>query len=85
MSNSLLGHPAKLGKGALQARKPALLALIAERSHMQPPRIAERRDKQEHLDLAAGDLDQALAKVDLKLLARRRLDSFDGALRPITA
>src|SRR5271166_6012080 len=69
----LLGHPAKLGEVALQADKPALLALIAERSHMQPPRIAERRDKQERLDLAAGDLDQALAKVDLELLARRRL------------
>jgi len=41
---------------------------------MQPPRIAERRDEQERLDLAAGDLDQALAEVDLKLLARRCSD-----------
>ena len=31
----LLGHPAKRGEGAVQAGKPALLALIAERSQIQ--------------------------------------------------
>jgi hypothetical protein len=33
---------------------------------MQPPRESERRDEQKHFDLAAPDLDQALAKIDLK-------------------
>jgi hypothetical protein len=73
IKQNLLGNSTKLGERTLQAGKPALLALVSERSYMQPPRKPKRRDKQEHLDLAAGDLDQALTKVDLKLLARRGL------------
>ena len=46
---------------------------------MQPTRVTKGRDKQEYLHLAAGDLNQALAKIDLKLLAGRRLKPHRGA------
>jgi hypothetical protein len=49
------------------------LPLVAERPDVLPARIAERGDEQIRPHLAAGDLDQALAKIDLQLFARRRL------------
>ena len=40
--------------------------------------MAERRNEEERLDLDAADLDQALAEIDLKLPARRRLEPDAG-------
>src|SRR5208283_3035504 len=79
VEQDFLGHPAEPGKGALEAVEPALLPLVAKRPHMQPTRVAERGDKQERLDLGAPDLNQALAKVDLQLLAGRGLKARRGA------
>ena len=69
----LLGNPAEVTEGALHASKPTLLALVAERPDIEPPRIAQRRHKQVHLDVLVADHCSALAEVDLQLLARRRL------------
>jgi len=69
------GDPAELSKRTFESGKPALLAFMAERPHLQAARIAKRRDQQQRLDLDAGDVDQALANIDLRLLAGRRLKS----------
>ena len=69
-----LRDAAELGKRTLHSGKPTLLAFMAERPRLQAARIAQRRDKHERLDLDAGDVDEALAKINLQLLAGRRLN-----------
>src|SRR5712671_3261702 len=58
VEQNLIGYAAKPSKGALQARKPALLALVAECSNVQSTRVTKGGDKQEHLHLATRDLNQ---------------------------
>ena len=70
----LLGHAAELHEGAFQAIEPALLPFVVERSDMVPARVAQRGDEQVGANLAAADLDQTFAKIDLQLLAGRRLE-----------
>jgi hypothetical protein len=71
----LFGDPAEMTKCPLDTGKPTLLALVAERPHIEPPRVAQRRHKQVHLDVLTTDRHPALAKIDLQLLARRCLKS----------
>jgi len=68
-------------ESTLHTGKPTLLALVAKRPDIEPPRVAQRRDKQIHLDVLVADHCPALAKVDLQLLARRRLETNRRARR----
>src|SRR5262249_39252665 len=56
-----------------QAVEPALLSLVAECPNVMPARIAEGGNEQIRPNFTAADLDQAFAKIDLHLLAGRRL------------
>jgi hypothetical protein len=56
--------------------KPVLLPLDPEGTNMQPARMAEGRDEEEHLLLLVPDPDPALAEIDLQLLARSRLKPY---------
>jgi hypothetical protein len=69
----LFGDPAEVAERALDTGKPALLALIAKRPNIEPPRVAERRHKQVHPHILVADRHPALAKVDLQLPAGWRL------------
>ena len=62
-------------EGTLHPGKPVLLPLGPEGPHMQPTRMAEGRDEEEHLLLFVADPDPALAEVDLQLLAGPRLEA----------
>jgi hypothetical protein len=73
VEQDLLGHPAKFRERTFQSVEPALLPFVAECPDVMPARIAERGNEQIRANLAPADLDQALAKIDLELLARRRL------------
>ena len=73
------GHAAELHEGAFQAIEPALLPFVAECSDMVPARVAQRGDEQVGANLAAADLDQPFAKIDLQLFAGRRLEPHRGA------
>jgi hypothetical protein len=64
---NLTRHAAEGSEGALQSVEPTVLPLMSIRSHMQPPRVTQRRDEEEDLDRNATDLDPALTKVDLQL------------------
>jgi hypothetical protein len=79
VEQDLLGHAPERPEGALQPLEPVLLALAAERAHVQPARVAEGGDEQEDPDRLAGDLDPPLAEVDLELPARRGLEAHRGA------
>jgi hypothetical protein len=76
----LFGNPAKVPEGALDTGKPTLLALVAKRPDIKPPRIAQCRYEQVHLHLLVADRHPTLAEIDLQLLARRRLKA-DGRAR----
>src|SRR5262245_64623329 len=67
----LFGDPAEVAECALDTSKPALLALIAKRPNIEPPRVAQRRHKQVHLRILIADRHTPLAKIDLQLSARR--------------
>jgi len=69
----LFGNPAKVPEGALDTGEPTLLALVAKRPDIKPPRIAQGRYEQVHLHLFVADRHPTLAEIDLQLLARRRL------------
>jgi hypothetical protein len=69
----LFGNSAKVLERAFDTGKPTLLALVAERLDIEPPRVAQRCHKQVHLYVLAADRHPALAKIDLQLLAGRRL------------
>ena len=69
----LFGDAAKMPEGTLQPGKPALLALVAERPDIEPARVAKGGNKQVDLYGVAADRYPALAKINLQLLARRRL------------
>src|SRR5262249_11536827 len=73
VQQDLLRHSAELGKRAFQSVEPALLSLVAKRPDVMPARITERGNEQIRAHFAAADLDQALTKIDLHLLARRCL------------
>src|SRR6516165_1633624 len=73
VQQDLLRHSAELGKRAFQSVEPALLSLVAKRPDVMPARITERGNEQIRAHFAADDLDQALTKIDLHLLARRCL------------
>jgi hypothetical protein len=66
-------NPAKAQKGALHALKPVGLALPQRGADMQPARVAQGGHKQMHPHPLAANPHPRLAKVDLHLLARRRL------------
>src|SRR5262245_26821621 len=68
------GHSTELHECAFQPIEPAFLSFAVEGPDVMPARRAERGDKQIRADLAPADLDQALAKIDLQLLTRRRLN-----------
>jgi hypothetical protein len=71
-------YPAKALEPPFQAIKPRRLALMPEGPHKHPPRIPQRRDKQMYPHRVAADRYSRLAKVDLQLLARRRLKPQTG-------
>src|SRR5262245_19536398 len=73
VQQDLLRHSAELRKRAFQSVEPALLSLVAKRPDVMPARITERGNEQIRAHFAAADLDQALTKIDLHLLARRCL------------
>src|SRR6266853_6905232 len=75
----LLRHPAKPAERAFHAVEPGRLPLMPERPHKWPPRIAQCRYEQMHPHRVAADRHPRLAKVDLQLLARRRLEPQAGA------
>ena len=51
----LVGDPAKMAERALDTGKPALLALVAERPDIEPPRVTQRGHNQAHLDVLVVD------------------------------
>ncbi|WGR93072.1 hypothetical protein MTX26_24630 [Bradyrhizobium sp. ISRA443] len=80
LSNSTSsGHATELHEGAFQIIEPTLLPFVAECSDMVPARAAQRGNEQVGANLAVADLDQPFAKIDLQLLARRRLEPHRGA------
>src|SRR5512139_1401275 len=54
--------------------EPLALALVQERLHEHPPRVAQYRDEEVDRDLLPSDPDLALAEVDLHLPPRRSLE-----------
>jgi hypothetical protein len=74
IEQDFLGHSAKLREGTFQPIEPALLPFVAESPDVRTSRVAEGGNKQVGAQLRPADLDQALAKIDLHLLARRRLE-----------
>ena len=82
----LLRHPTKMAKRRLDAVHPRRLPLMAERLRVNPPRVAQRRDKQVHAQALAADRHPGLAKIDLQLMPGRCLKSNRrsrlGAHRP---
>ena len=82
----LLRHPTKMAKRRLDAVHPRRLPLMAERFRVNPPRVAQRRDKQVHAQALAADRHPGLAKIDLQLMPGRCLKSNRrsrlGAHRP---
>ena len=67
-------NPAEGLKRAFQAREPAVLLLVSESANMKTARIAERRHEKEDLRRHPADLHAPLAKIDLQLIARLRLE-----------
>ena len=74
----LLRHPAKALERALHAVEPGRLPLVPEGPDKRPSRVAQRRHKQVHPHPLAADRHRDPAKVDLQLLARRRLEPQTG-------
>src|ERR1700761_2857570 len=70
VEQNLPRYAAKGTEGTLQSVKPAILPLMSIRAHMQSPRVAEGRDKEEDLDRSTANLDPAFTKVDLQLFTR---------------
>jgi hypothetical protein len=71
----LFGNSAKVAESAFDTGKPTLLALVAKRLDIEPPRVAQRRYEQINLHIVVADHRPTLAKVDLQLLAGRRLEA----------
>jgi hypothetical protein len=66
---------AERAEGALQPVEPRRLAGVREDAHVQPARVAQRRDEEVQPLAHAGDVHRALAEVDLELIARGRLEA----------
>lgn len=62
-------HSAKLHERAFQAVESALLPFVAECSDMVAARVAQLGDEQLGTNLAAANLNQSFAKIDLQLFA----------------
>ena len=73
VEQDLLRHPAKALERALHAVEPGRLPLVPEGPDKRPSRVAQGRHKQVHPHPLAADRHRDPAKVDLQLLARRRL------------
>jgi hypothetical protein len=79
----LLRNAPEVRERRLDPVEPRRLPLVPERLNEDPTRIAERRHEQIDPHALAADLDPQLAKVDLKLPPRRRLEPHAGPrLRP---
>jgi hypothetical protein len=73
-------NPAEPQERPFHAFKPVGLALPERGANVQPPRVAQRRHEQMHPHPLAADPHPRVAKVDLQLPARRRLEPHRRAL-----
>ena len=72
-------HPAKMAKRTLDPVEPGRLPLVPEGLHENPPRVAQGRDEQVDAHALTGDRGAHLAKIDLHLVTRRRLETHRRA------
>ena len=75
VEQNLLRNPAEMAERPLHAVEPGRLSLMPEGAHKYSPRITERRHEQVQLHNLAADRGPRLAKVDLQLPPRRRLEA----------
>jgi hypothetical protein len=73
IEDHLLRDPAEVPERALRAVQPGRLPLMPEGPDKRPPQIAQGRDKQMHPHRGTPNRHRDRPKVDLRLLARRRL------------
>src|SRR3546814_9240339 len=73
-------NPAEAQESAFHPREPVRLALPKRRADMQPPRVTQRRHEQVHPHSRIRDPHPGDAKVDLHLMARRRLEPHRRAI-----
>ena len=78
VEQQLARHPTKMEERAFDPFQPRRLLFMSKRCGINPARVAQGGDEQEHFVPLALDRDPALAEVDLQLSAGRRLEADRG-------
>lgn len=78
VAEDLLGQPAEVSAGRIDALEPVVLAFGEEGLAEEPPRVAQDGGHEVDGHVLAGDGHDLLAEVDLHLLPRRGLEADGG-------